>query len=143
MIMAGNKLAGDIGEKEVIKHAPCPNCGKKLMGLPANYPLYDVQCIGCSFRAQIKTNNKKALTTKEIFGATWLVMEKVLKSGRRLVRETRSTPTKRYSLDRSYQWASLRCENSYCQEFCHPWQVRLSVTALTIARVPRVLDSSV
>ena len=41
--------------------------------------MYDVQCTGCSFRAQVKTNNTKP--KDEIFGAGWEVIEKVLKSG--------------------------------------------------------------
>jgi|SRR3989344_6157735 len=77
--MAGNKQAGDDGEKEVIKLVPCPNCGRKLMDLPVSYPLYDVQCTGCSFRAQIKTNLSKPKDV--IFGAGWDIMDKVLKSG--------------------------------------------------------------
>ena len=77
--MSGNKEAGDIGEKEIIELVPCPNCGRKLMGLPSGYPLYDVQCTGCSFRAQVKTNNSKP---KDVaFGAGWEIMEKVIKSG--------------------------------------------------------------
>ena len=77
--MAGNKMAGDQGELEVVKLVPCPNCGKKLMVLPQNYPLYDVQFVGCSFRAQVKTNSSKPKAV--IFGAGWDIMEKVLKSG--------------------------------------------------------------
>ena len=77
--MAGNKLAGDKGEKEVVELVPCPNCLKALMPLPKNYPLYDVQCVGCNFRAQVKTNNSKP--KNQIFGAGWDIMEKVLKSG--------------------------------------------------------------
>lgn len=77
--MAGNKKAGDLGEKEVVELVPCPNCGKSLMLLPGGYPLFDVQCTGCSFRAQVKTNQSKP--KKEIFGAGWQIMEKVLKSG--------------------------------------------------------------
>jgi len=77
--MSKNKEHGDAGEKEVVKKVLCPNCGKKLMELPKNYPLYDVQCIGCSFRAQIKTNHHAP--SKVIFGAGWDIMEKVLKSG--------------------------------------------------------------
>ena len=75
----GNKDAGDKGELEVVKLIPCPNCSKKLMILPPNYPLYDIQCTGCSFRAQVKTNNTKPKNT--IFGAGWEIMSKVLKSG--------------------------------------------------------------
>lgn len=77
--MADNKKNGDAGELEVVELVPCPNCGKKLMILPPNYPLYDVQCTGCNFRAQVKTNKSKP--KKEIFGAGWQIMEKVLKSG--------------------------------------------------------------
>jgi len=77
--MAGNRAAGDIGEKEVVRLVLCPNCSKKLMLLPSGYPLFDVQCTGCSFRAQVKTNQSKP--KREIFGAGWQIMEKVLKSG--------------------------------------------------------------
>src|SRR3989344_7067827 len=77
--MAGNKKVGDRGEQEVINLVPCPNCGKKLMGLPQGYPLFDVQCTGCSFRAQVKTNNHTPSAV--IFGAGWQIMDKVLKSG--------------------------------------------------------------
>jgi len=74
-----NRQSGDLGEAEVIKLVPCPNCGKKLMLLPPNYPLYDIQCTGCSFRAQVKTNLTKPKPI--VFGAGWQIMEKVLKSG--------------------------------------------------------------
>lgn len=77
--MSSNSESGKSGEEEVIKLIPCPNCSKKLMALPSNYPLYDIQCTGCSFRAQVKTNNSKP--KKEIFGAGWEIMDKVLKSG--------------------------------------------------------------
>jgi DNA-directed RNA polymerase subunit RPC12/RpoP len=77
--MPNNKKSGDDGELDVVEKMPCPNCGKKLMILPPNYPLYDVQCEGCNFRAQVKTNRSKP--KKEIFGAGWDIMEKVLKSG--------------------------------------------------------------
>ena len=49
--MSKNKESGDVGELEVVDLIPCPNCKKKLMLLLKNYPLYDVQCTGCSFRA--------------------------------------------------------------------------------------------
>lgn len=74
-----NKISGNKGEIEVIKLIPCPNCGKKLMQLPPNYPLYDLQCMGCSFRVQVKTNNSKP--KKEVFGSGWEIINKVLKSG--------------------------------------------------------------
>jgi len=77
--MSKNKEHGDAGELDVINLIPCPNCKKKLMILPKNYPLYDVQCTACNFRAQVKTNHNKPKSI--IFGAGWDIMEKVLKSG--------------------------------------------------------------
>lgn len=77
--MTNNKFNGDAGEVEIVNLIPCPNCNKKLMLLPKNYPLYDVQCTGCSFRAQVKTNQSKPKAV--VFGAGWEIMEKVLKSG--------------------------------------------------------------
>ena len=77
--MSINKQHGDEGELDVVNLVPCPNCGKKLMTLPQNYPLYDVQCTGCSFRAQVKTNHCKPKAV--IFGAGWDIISKVLKSG--------------------------------------------------------------
>lgn len=77
--MAKNHQSGESGELEVIALIKCPNCKKLLMQLPKNYPLFDLQCTGCSFRAQVKTNNCKP--KDEIFGAGWQIMQKVLKSG--------------------------------------------------------------
>lgn len=77
--MSMNKSNGDAGEQEVCDVVPCPNCNKKLMLLPPSYPLYDIQCTCCSFRAQVKTNQSKP--KGEIFGAGWDIMDKVLKSG--------------------------------------------------------------
>jgi hypothetical protein len=77
--MSNNKPVGDAGELDVINKVPCPNCDKKLTTLPKNYPLFDVQCTGCSFRAQVKTSFSKP--KNEVFGAGWDIMEKVLKSG--------------------------------------------------------------
>lgn len=77
--MPSNRFSGDKGELEIIGKVSCPNCGKKLMLLPPNYPLYDVQCIGCAFRAQIKTSQSKPRGI--IFGAGWQIIDKVLKSG--------------------------------------------------------------
>ena len=38
------KKTGKEGELEIVKNVACPNCQKKLMRLPTNYPLFDVQC---------------------------------------------------------------------------------------------------
>ncbi|MBI4175240.1 hypothetical protein HY523_01330 [Candidatus Berkelbacteria bacterium] len=74
-----NKLAGTEGEQDVVAKIPCPNCGKALMLLPSNYPLYDVQCCGCAFRAQVKSVKTKP--TSVLLGAGWEIIDKVLKSG--------------------------------------------------------------
>jgi len=74
-----NSESGDIGEKEVVELVDCPNCGSKLILLPKNNPLFDVQCERCVFRAQVKTNKSKPKS--EIFGAGWKIMDKVIKSG--------------------------------------------------------------
>ena len=77
--MVNNKESGDFGEREIVELIPCPNCNKNLMTLPKNYPLVDVQCTGCIFRAQVKTVNSKPKS--QILGAGWEIMNKVLKSG--------------------------------------------------------------
>lgn len=77
--MSKNKESGDIGEQDIVKLVSCPNCNKPLMLLPKNYPLYDVQCTGCLFRAQVKTNNSEPRPI--IFGAGWDIISKVMKSG--------------------------------------------------------------
>jgi DNA-directed RNA polymerase subunit RPC12/RpoP len=70
---------GTGGEKDVVKLVACPNCGRKLQLLPKNYPMYDVQCKGCSFRAQVKTNDHKPMNT--IYGAGWDILNHVCKAG--------------------------------------------------------------
>lgn len=73
------KKTGKIGEKEVISLVRCPNCLSKLILLPEGFPMYDVQCSRCLFRAQVKTVNSKPRAS--IFGAGWKIFEKVLKAG--------------------------------------------------------------
>ena len=77
--MAQRHINGKLGEKEIVDNVGCPNCNKSLMQLPENYPLFDLQCTGCSFRVQVKSINSKPKDT--IFGAGWQIMNKVLKSG--------------------------------------------------------------
>ena len=77
--MATNKEAGDVGEREVCDLVSCPNCSSRLMLLPPSFPMFDVQCTRCLFRAQIKTVNGKPRGT--ILGAGWDIYEKVLKAG--------------------------------------------------------------
>jgi DNA-directed RNA polymerase subunit RPC12/RpoP len=74
-----NKAVGDWGERYVCEHVACPNCGKPLQSLPPSYPLADVQCTACSFRAQVKTVRGAPCGT--IRGAGWDVVDKVTKAG--------------------------------------------------------------
>ena len=74
-----NKFTGDQGEREICEKIKCPNCGKQLVLLPPGFPMYDVQCSRCMFRAQIKTVNTKPKNS--IFGAGWDIYEKVSKAG--------------------------------------------------------------
>ena len=74
-----NKELGNMGEKEIVSLVACPNCKNKLMRLPLNYPLVDIQCSACYFRAQVKTVNSSPKNIS--FGAGGEIMNKVLKSG--------------------------------------------------------------
>lgn len=77
--MSKSKTTGDLGEQEVIELVKCPNCRSKLMLLPPSFPMFDIQCTRCLFRAQIKTVSAKPRGT--VFGAGWDIYEKVLKAG--------------------------------------------------------------
>lgn len=77
--MLTKKQVGTLGEKEVAKYVKCPNCLSTLILLPEGFPMYDVQCSRCLFRAQIKTVNSKPKSS--IFGAGWDIYGKVMKAG--------------------------------------------------------------
>lgn len=77
--MPSTQTIGGRGEHEVVDLCCCPNCQKKLMTLPKNYPLFDVQCTACAFRAQVKTVRSRPVPT--VRGAGWQIMNKVLRSG--------------------------------------------------------------
>ena len=49
------------------------------MKLPKNYPLADVQCIACVFRAQVKTSSGQP--ANKVLGAGYDILDKVLKAG--------------------------------------------------------------
>lgn len=77
--MSKSQEIGDAGEREVASKVLCPNCKRKLMLLPKGYPLVDIQCTGCYFRAQVKTTPTPPRDT--INGAGWDIMEKNVKAG--------------------------------------------------------------
>src|SRR5436189_501349 len=70
---------GDQGEAEVIKLVPCPNCESRLMKLPPSFPIYDVQCRRCLFRAQVKS--AKCPPKGEVFGGGLDIMAHVKRAG--------------------------------------------------------------
>lgn len=74
-----NKAFGKAGEEDICEFIPCPNCQNKLVLLPEGFPMYDVQCSRCMFRAQVKTVNSPPRS--QIFGAGWEIYDKALKSG--------------------------------------------------------------
>ncbi len=73
------RLTGTVGEQEVVDLAACPNCGSKLMLLPPGFPLFDIQCTRCLFRAQVKTSSSRP--SGSVLGAGWDIYEKVMKAG--------------------------------------------------------------
>lgn len=73
------KTIGDAGERYVQENVPCPNCGKALQGLPESYPLYDVQCTSCLFRAQVKAPGRRPAS--RIRGAGWSILSGALRTG--------------------------------------------------------------
>jgi hypothetical protein len=80
--MATAHDSGAAGEREIVRKIPCPNCRRALMPLPRSFPLFDVQCTGCMFRAQVKT--ARCAPKDQIFGAGYEVLEKSLKAGQLL-----------------------------------------------------------
>jgi hypothetical protein len=70
---------GKKGEAEVVALARCPNCRGDLMTLPEGYPLYDVQCRKCLFRAQVKTFASRPANV--MYGSGWDILQKTMRSG--------------------------------------------------------------
>ncbi len=71
--------SGTTGERWVKRNVRCPHCHSKLMLLPQGFPLVDVQCTRCLFRAQVKTNRCKP--KDQIFGAGWEILDRSLRAG--------------------------------------------------------------
>ncbi len=78
--LAMSKQVGELGEKFIVENLPCPNCGNELMRLSPGFPLYDVQCTSCIFRAQVKSARTKRCPN-EVFGAGWRILNAALKTG--------------------------------------------------------------
>jgi hypothetical protein len=81
MPMSTYQAYGDKGEKEVISLIKCPNCQKSLMSLPKGYPLFDVQCVACTFRAQIKSSSSDPDKFPSVRGGGWNILNMAWKAG--------------------------------------------------------------
>lgn len=74
-----NQQTGQEGVDFVIRHVDCPNCGNIVTPLPKNYPLLNLQCTYCSFRAHVKTST---IPPREVLqGAGWNILNGILKCG--------------------------------------------------------------
>ena len=71
--------AGFEAEAFVIENVPCPSCGHELRALHPGFPLYDVDCSRCLFRAQVK--RILAPPRNRIRGASWDVLHHHLRTG--------------------------------------------------------------
>ena len=73
------KNVGRTGEMEVVNLINCPNCDHRLFLLPPGYPIWDIQCSACLWRAQVKSQTSKP--TDRVRGAGWDIMSAALKKG--------------------------------------------------------------
>ena len=63
--------SGEEGELWVRQHVRCPNCAKGWFErYPSGYPLYDVYCLRCQFRAQVRKHYLPASRSRHV-GASW------------------------------------------------------------------------
>lgn len=73
---------GEEAESFVVEHVRCPSCGSALRQLPPGYPLFDVQCSACLFRAQVKRVQEKPRS--RLRGGSWSVVSTYLRTGQLL-----------------------------------------------------------
>lgn len=71
--------SGQTGERDVVRLVRCPNCDSKLMRLPPQFPIYDIQCTRCLFRAQVKSVAGKP--RDELFGGGYAIRERYKRTG--------------------------------------------------------------
>jgi hypothetical protein len=70
---------GTEAEEFVCANVPCPSCTSPLRPLPGGYPLLDVECTGCLFRAQVKRVKMKPRS--RLRGGSWGPVDVWLKTG--------------------------------------------------------------
>lgn len=82
MTTSGRTSLGDEAESFVAERVPCPSCGSPLRQLPPGYPLFDLQCSACLFRAQVKRVQEKPRS--RLRGGSWNVVNTYLRTGQLL-----------------------------------------------------------
>jgi hypothetical protein len=65
-----------------VERVACPSCDRRLQLLPPGYPLFDVQCGSCLFRAQAKRVKEKP--RGRLRGGSWSVINLYLRTGQLL-----------------------------------------------------------
>lgn len=73
---------GEEAERFVVEHVRCPSCASPLRRLPPGYPLFDLQCYRCLFRAQVKRVQEKPRS--RLRGGSWNVVSTYLRTGQLL-----------------------------------------------------------
>lgn len=82
MSEGGSTTLGEEAERFVVEHVVCPSCGSPLRQLPPGYPLFDVQCAACLFRAQVKRVQEQPRS--RLRGGSWSVGNTYLRTGQLL-----------------------------------------------------------
>jgi hypothetical protein len=78
----GSVGLGEAAEQFVVENVRCPSCGSTLRQLPPGYPLFDLQCSRCLFRAQVKRVQEKPRS--RLRGGSWSVVSTYLRTGQLL-----------------------------------------------------------
>ena len=73
---------GEAAEQLIADRVPCPSCGSALQQLARGYPLFDIQCSKCLFRAQVKRVHEPPRS--RLRGGSWNVVNTYLRTGQLL-----------------------------------------------------------
>jgi hypothetical protein len=79
MSPSSRSAQGAQAERFVVQYLSCQSCGSSLRELPVGYPLFDVECVRCLFRAQVK--RVKAGPRDRLRGGSFDLVSHHLKTG--------------------------------------------------------------
>lgn len=82
MSLDSSARLGEEAERFIAERVPCPSCGGALHELARGYPLFDVQCSRCLFRAQVKRVQESP--RNRLRGGSWSVVNTYLRTGQLL-----------------------------------------------------------